>query len=69
MEQQAILIDTGLGVSNIKDIVSNLTNLPIMVVTKHVHWDHIGGHSYFNSIAVHQAEQEWLSIKFLYLCK
>lgn len=63
-KKQAILIDTGLGVSNIKDIVSNLTSLPIMIVTTHVHWDHIGGHSHFNSIAVHHAEEEWLSIKF-----
>lgn len=32
-EKYAILIDTGLGVSNIKKIVDSLTELPVMAVT------------------------------------
>ena len=63
-QKRAILIDTGLGVSNIKKIVDNLTKLPVMVVTTHVHWDHIGGHKYFDKIAVHELEKDWLSVKF-----
>ena len=43
------MIDTGLGVSNIKNIVDDLTTLPVMVVTTHVHWDNIGGHRYFEN--------------------
>ena len=60
----AVLIDTGLGVSNIRKIVDSLTNLPVMIVTTHVHWDHIGGHKYFDNIAVHEAEKDWLSVGF-----
>ena len=45
-------------------IVDSLTSLPIMVVTTHVHWDHIGGHKYFENISVHEAEKEWLSVRF-----
>ncbi len=60
-EQAALLIDTGLGVANIKTIVDGLTALPVIVATTHVHWDHIGGHGYFKDIAVHEAEKEWLS--------
>ena len=63
-EKRAVLIDTGLGVSNIREIVDSLTALPVMVVTTHVHWDHIGGHKYFNNIAVHEAEKDWLSVRF-----
>ena len=33
-EESAVLIDTGLGVSNIREIVDSLTKLPVMVVTK-----------------------------------
>lgn len=62
--EKAILIDTGLGVGNIKKVVERLTSLPVMAVTTHVHWDHIGGHRYFKHIAVHEAEKEWLSVKF-----
>lgn len=60
----AVLIDTGVGVSNIKEIVDQLTGLPVMVITTHVHWDHIGGHKYFDNIAVHEAEKDWLAVKF-----
>ncbi|MDO4323058.1 MAG: MBL fold metallo-hydrolase [Lachnospiraceae bacterium] len=60
----AILVDTGLGISNIRKIVDSLTELPVMVVTTHIHWDHIGGHKYFDNIAVHEAEKDWLSVRF-----
>lgn len=60
----AVLIDTGLGVANIKKVIDSLTALPIMAITTHVHWDHIGGHKYFDNIAVHETEKDWLSIQF-----
>lgn len=62
--KRAILIDTGLGVSNLKDVVDCLTRLPVTVVTTHAHWDHIGGHRHFARFAVHEAEQDWLSVQF-----
>lgn len=62
--QKSLLIDTGLGIGNIHDVVTSLTSLPIMVATTHAHWDHIGGHKYFKEIAVHEAEIEWLNGKF-----
>ena len=60
----ALLIDTGLGVSNIKDVVSKITSLPVMVAVTHVHWDHVGGHRFFENFAVHENEIEWISGKF-----
>lgn len=60
----ALLIDTGLGVSNIRNIVNSLTELPVTVATTHVHWDHIGGHRHFDSIFVHELERDWLELRF-----
>ncbi|NEU04196.1 MBL fold metallo-hydrolase [Clostridium senegalense] len=60
-KEYALLIDTGLGIGNIKKEVDKLTNLPIIVITTHVHWDHIGGHKFFNHIYVHKQDAEWLS--------
>lgn len=57
----AALIDTGLGISNIRTVVENLTSLPVQVLTTHAHWDHIGGHALFQNIAVHEADKNWLS--------
>ncbi|MDF2880538.1 MAG: fold metallo-hydrolase [Clostridiaceae bacterium] len=56
----ALLIDTGLGIGNIKKEVNKLTNLPVKVVTTHAHWDHIGGHKLFNDIYVHENDAQWL---------
>jgi len=56
----AILIDTGLGIDNLKRITDQLTNLPITVVTTHVHWDHIGSHAQYEEIYVHALEANWL---------
>ena len=61
---KALLIDTGLGVANIKEVVNKITNLPIMVVTTHVHWDHIGGHALFEHFGVFENEKEWIHNRF-----
>ena len=60
----AVLIDTGLGVGNIRQVIDGLTALPLTVLTTHAHWDHIGGHRYFDQIAVHEAEAGWLAGAF-----
>lgn len=59
-EERAALIDTGLGIDNMKRITDQLTNLPIIVLTTHVHWDHIGSHGEFTDIYVHKDEEDWL---------
>ena len=56
----ALLIDTGLGIGNIKSEIDKLTTLPIKVITTHAHWDHIGGHSMFDNIYVHEGDAEWI---------
>ena len=59
-EQKAALIDTGLGIDNIKRITDQLTTLPIEVITTHVHTDHIGSHGEFDRVYVHEADKDWL---------
>lgn len=59
--KRAILIDTGLGVSNIREVIDGLTKLPVTVITTHVHWDHIGGHKYYPDFYAHEAEFDWLN--------
>ncbi|WP_093054490.1 MBL fold metallo-hydrolase [Salipaludibacillus aurantiacus] len=56
----AALIDTGLGIDNIKRVTDQLTSLPIKVLTTHVHWDHIGSHGQFTDIYVHEGDLNWL---------
>lgn len=58
--KKACLVDTGLGIGNIREVIAEITDLPIEVITTHVHWDHIGGHHLFDRIAVHKNEEAWL---------
>jgi glyoxylase-like metal-dependent hydrolase (beta-lactamase superfamily II) len=48
--KQALLFDTGMGIADIKRIVSRLTSLPVVVLNSHTHDDHVGGNWEFNSI-------------------
>ena len=59
-EEKAALIDTGLGIDHIKRITDQITELPIIVLTTHVHADHIGSHGEFNTIYVHEDDADWL---------
>lgn len=62
--ERALLIDTGLGISNISQEVRKLTPKPVTAVATHIHWDHIGGHKYFSDFYVHEDEQSWLNGKY-----
>ena len=61
---RSLLIDTGLGISNIYEEVLKLTDKPITAVATHIHWDHIGGHKYFSDFYAHADELKWLNGKF-----
>ncbi len=57
---KCLLVDTGLGVGDISDIVGQLTDRPIIAAAKQIHWDHIGGYDRFDTICVHSEETKWL---------
>jgi len=46
-EQRALLIDTGMGIGRLKEVVDNLTDLPVSVLNTHGHPDHAGGNTEF----------------------
>lgn len=62
--ERSLLIDTGLGIANIKEEVEQLTGRPVTAAATHIHWDHIGGHKYFPDFYAHAEELDWLRGKF-----
>ena len=49
-EKRALLFDTGMGISDLKKVVAQLTKLPIIVLNSHTHNDHVGDNWQFSTI-------------------
>lgn len=49
-EKQALLFDTGMGISDVKKVVDELTKLPVIVLNSHTHNDHVGGNWQFATV-------------------
>lgn len=49
-QKRALLIDTGMGIGNLRALVAELTTLPVVVVNTHTHVDHIGSNWQFDTI-------------------
>ena len=47
---RALLFDTGMGISDIKKVTTELTRLPIIVLNSHTHDDHVGGNWEFDTV-------------------
>ncbi|MET3289248.1 UNVERIFIED_CONTAM: glyoxylase-like metal-dependent hydrolase (beta-lactamase superfamily II) [Brevibacillus sp. OAP136] len=51
-ETKAILLDTGMGIGNIYELVHSLTDKEIEVVNSHSHFDHIGENYKFSKVSI-----------------
>jgi glyoxylase-like metal-dependent hydrolase (beta-lactamase superfamily II) len=49
-EKRALLLDTGMGIGDLKKTTDELTHLPIIVLNSHTHDDHVGDNWQFNTI-------------------
>jgi glyoxylase-like metal-dependent hydrolase (beta-lactamase superfamily II) len=49
-KDKALLLDTCTGIQNLRKVVESLTDLPVLVLNSHDHFDHIGGNSAFDEV-------------------
>jgi hydroxyacylglutathione hydrolase len=52
-DERAMLIDTGIGIGDLKGFVRTLSDKPLMICYTHNHPDHIGGASAFDHAYIH----------------
>ena len=55
--EKALLIDSGMRVTNAKEIAESLTDLPVSLLNTHADRDHIAGNAEFESFYMHPAER------------
>lgn len=48
--KQAVLFDTGMGISDIRKVTKQLTSRPVVVLNSHTHDDHVGGNWEFTFV-------------------
>ena len=60
-QDRAALIDTGMGVADIRAAVEVVTDLPVQVLNTHWHFDHIGGNARFSRIGAASREASLVS--------
>ena len=58
--ERGLLIDTGVGLTDLKAVISMLTDLPYDVAITHGHQDHIGGAAEFDQVYIHKADADVL---------
>lgn len=56
--KSALLIDTGMGQIPLRQIVGELTSLPLEVANTHGHIDHTGANILFDRVYMHEADEE-----------
>jgi glyoxylase-like metal-dependent hydrolase (beta-lactamase superfamily II) len=57
-QRRAVLFDSGMGIADIRSELASITNLPVVVINSHSHYDHIGGNHQFKEIWSFQHEFE-----------
>jgi len=54
--EQAMVIDTSIGLCNVREVVEKLTDLPLICVNTHGHGDHMGGNWCFDKAYMNLAD-------------
>ena len=52
--KSAVLLDTGLGIADIRAVAKELSDKPLLVINSHYHFDHTGGNRLFDEVAIHR---------------
>jgi glyoxylase-like metal-dependent hydrolase (beta-lactamase superfamily II) len=56
--ERALLVDTGMGMVNLKGAVAAITDKPLTVINTHAHIDHFGGNHRFEEVLIHEKDKD-----------
>lgn len=49
-QKRALMLDTGMGIGDLKSLIAQLTHLPLIVLNSHTHNDHVGNNWQFKNV-------------------
>lgn len=55
-KEKAVIIDTGMHLENVKELVESITSLPYFLINTHADRDHVHGNKEFDTFYMHPAE-------------
>lgn len=56
-DDEALLVDTGLGIGNLRSVVGDIAKTDVRVLLTHSHWDHIGAAHQFDDVVINPLER------------
>jgi glyoxylase-like metal-dependent hydrolase (beta-lactamase superfamily II) len=56
-KERALVWDTGLGIGDLKTEIRRITDLPLLVIASHGHFDHIGGSAQFGQVYMDEKDR------------
>ena len=57
-DKLAILLDTGYGLGNIRELIENIITTPYVVINSHGHMDHTCGNYLFDTVYINQVDND-----------
>jgi glyoxylase-like metal-dependent hydrolase (beta-lactamase superfamily II) len=63
-EEKAFVLDTGVGIGDIKGVIEKITDKPYYLVISHGHGDHIGNIGMFDEIWINELDRESINAPF-----
>ena len=57
--KQALLLDTGIGLGDLRKTINSITQLPLIIVNTHGHYDHSNGNFQFWDCPIYMNEKDW----------
>jgi glyoxylase-like metal-dependent hydrolase (beta-lactamase superfamily II) len=63
-QSRAAVIDSGMGLGDLLGACRALTDLPLVTLATHSHWDHVGGAALFDDRRIHRLEAHRLAASY-----
>jgi glyoxylase-like metal-dependent hydrolase (beta-lactamase superfamily II) len=66
-DDECLLIDTGMGLTDLPATIAGITDKPVVVGNSHIHIDHVGGNGQFPEVMCGRFDEPYAHIPWVML--